>query len=74
MAAGEPPDWDLLVDDHAKRVFRVALRILGSVQDAEDVSQDAFAEAFQLHQAGSVRSWTGLLTIPGSPPDCRPGR
>ena len=37
------------------------MRILGSVQDAEDVSQDVFTEAFRLHSAGPVQSWTGLL-------------
>jgi RNA polymerase sigma-70 factor (ECF subfamily) len=61
MADGELPDWDRIVERHAARVFRVALRILGSVQDAEDASQDVFTEAFQLHRAGPVQSWTGLL-------------
>lgn len=55
------PDWDRIVERHGERVFRVALRILRSVQDAEDVSQDVFIEAFRLHQAGPVQSWTGLL-------------
>ena len=54
-------DWGGIVDRHAKCVFRVAMRILGSVQDAEDVSQDVFMEAFQLHSKTTVRNWTGLL-------------
>jgi RNA polymerase sigma factor (sigma-70 family) len=61
MADGELPDWDRIVERHAKRVFRVALRILGSVQDTEEVSQDVFAEAFRLHTKGPIQSWTGLL-------------
>jgi RNA polymerase sigma-70 factor, ECF subfamily len=61
MASSESPDWDRIVERHAERVFRVALRILGSVQDAEDVSQDVFTEAFQLHRRGPVQTWTGLL-------------
>ena len=61
MAESEEPDWDRIVECHATRVFRVALRILGSVQDAEDVSQDVFAEAFRLHSSGPVQSWVGLL-------------
>jgi RNA polymerase sigma-70 factor (ECF subfamily) len=56
-----PPDWDQIVEQHAKRVFQVAVRILGSVQDAEDVSQDVFLEAFRLRQVDRVRTWTGLL-------------
>jgi RNA polymerase sigma-70 factor (ECF subfamily) len=55
------PDWDRIVERHAERVFRVSLRILRSVQDAEDVSQDVFAEAFRLHSEGPIQSWTGLL-------------
>src|SRR3990172_7080633 len=55
------PNWDRIVERHAERVFRVALRIVGSVHDAEDVSQDVFSEAFRLHQAGPIQSWTGLL-------------
>src|SRR5262245_52136733 len=61
MADRDMPDWDGIVERHAQRVFRVAFRILGSVHDAEDVSQDVFAEVYRLHQSGPVQSWTGLL-------------
>ena len=61
MVADELPDWDRIVERHANRVFRVALRILGSVQDAEEVSQDVFTEAFRMHKRGPIQSWTGLL-------------
>ncbi len=56
-----PPDWGQLVERHAERVFRIAFRILGSVHDAEDVSQIVFTEAVEIHVAGSVQSWTGLF-------------
>lgn len=61
MTEGEPPDWDQIVEHHSQRVFRVAFRILRSVQDAEDVSQDVFTEAFRLHKTGPIQSWTGML-------------
>ena len=61
MTTGERPDWNRIVEKHSGRVFRIALRILGSVQEAEDVAQDAFVEAYQLHRAGPIQSWTGLL-------------
>ena len=35
-----------LVDRYQKRVFNVALRMLGNVQDAEDVTQTVFLNAF----------------------------
>jgi RNA polymerase sigma-70 factor (ECF subfamily) len=61
MADDGTPDWDAIVELHAPRVLRVALRIVGSLDDAEDVSQDVFAEAFRLHGKGPVQSWAGLL-------------
>lgn len=57
----ETPDWNNIVEQHAQRVLRVAMRVLGSVQDAEDVSQEVFVEAFRLSETGSVKCWTGLL-------------
>jgi RNA polymerase sigma-70 factor, ECF subfamily len=55
------PDWSRLVEEHADRVFRVAVRILGCVEDAEDVAQDVFTEAFRLQQQDHVQNWTGLF-------------
>lgn len=61
MNDGEAAHWDQLVDSHAARVFRVAWRILRSVHDAEDVSQEVFTEGYRLQQGGLVRNWTALL-------------
>lgn len=61
MTGEEQPNWAQIVNRHGKRVFRIAKRILGSVHDAEDVSQEVFTEAYRMHQAGPVQSWTGLL-------------
>jgi RNA polymerase sigma-70 factor, ECF subfamily len=61
MIENGSPNWDQIVDLHAQRVFRIAVRILKSVHDAEDVSQDVFAEAFRLHASGPVQSWAGLF-------------
>jgi RNA polymerase sigma-70 factor (ECF subfamily) len=61
MREGELADWNRIVEQHANHVFRVAMRILGCAQDAEDVSQDVFIEAFRLQQVDRVQSWPGLL-------------
>lgn len=55
------PDWNMIVQKHAERVFRIAYRILGSVHDAEDVSQIVFTEALRIRANGPVQSWTGLF-------------
>ena len=59
MADDLPPDWPKIVERHAERVFRISYRILGSVHDAEDVSQLVFIEARNVQEAGPIQSWTG---------------
>jgi RNA polymerase sigma-70 factor (ECF subfamily) len=61
MPIEQLPDWERIVERHAERVYRIAFRILGSVHDAEDVSQNVFTEAINRHAAGPVQSWTGLF-------------
>lgn len=58
----DSPNWNVIVEKHAERVFRIAYRILGSVHDAEDVSQLVFAEAFLLRTDGPVQSWAGVFS------------
>ena len=55
------PDWKELVDEHARLVYGVAYRIVGRVQDAEDVSQETFRETFELSNSGRVTDWRGCL-------------
>jgi RNA polymerase sigma-70 factor (ECF subfamily) len=56
-----PPDWNRIVDRCGERVLRIAVRILGSVHDAEEVSQEVFAEAYRLQKTRPVQCWNGLL-------------
>lgn len=55
------PDWDVLVREHGPAVLRISCHILGVVADAEDVTQDVFCEAWQMHTSGNVENWPGLL-------------
>ena len=55
------PEWVNLVDRHARLVYGVAFRIVGQIQDAEDVAQETFREAFELSTAGKVTDWRGCL-------------
>src|SRR5262245_42266790 len=57
----EPADWTAIVNAHGERVFRIALRIVGSIHDAEDVAQQVFLEAVRLQAGGAVRSWPAVL-------------
>jgi RNA polymerase sigma-70 factor (ECF subfamily) len=61
MAEEHPPDWPKIVERHAERVFRIAYRILGSVHDAEDVSQLVFIDAQKVRESGPIQSWSGLF-------------
>ena len=45
LAAGDERAFAALYDRFAARMYRTALRILGSREDAEDVVQDVFLAA-----------------------------
>lgn len=49
--AGDAEAFRCLVERHARGVFRLAFRMLGNEEDAEDVVQEAFLKAWsRLHQ------------------------
>jgi RNA polymerase sigma-70 factor (ECF subfamily) len=54
-------DFEEIVNAQITRVYRIAFRILGSTQDAEDVTQSVFAEAYRSHFRQNVIDWTGYL-------------
>ena len=55
------PDWNEIVNHNAANVLNAAYRVLGNLDDAEDVSQDVFAEAFCKWQSAPEQNWAGLL-------------
>ena len=55
------PDWAAIVQDHVAVVTNAALRVLGSVSDAEDVAREVFLEAFRKFEPNNEYSWAGLL-------------
>ncbi|MEK6233406.1 MAG: RNA polymerase sigma factor, partial [Planctomycetales bacterium] len=59
------PDVAQLVSDHHAELYRYAYRLTGSVNDAEDLTQQTFLQAqanlHQLRDRERARSW--LFTI-----------
>jgi RNA polymerase sigma-70 factor, ECF subfamily len=45
--AGDPAAFQALMERHARPVFRLAYRMTGNEQDAEDVVQETFLKAFR---------------------------
>jgi RNA polymerase sigma-70 factor (ECF subfamily) len=56
-----------LVDRYQRRLFNVALRMLGNVQDAEDVTQTVFGNAFDALKSYDPKyrffSWIYRMTV-----------
>lgn len=47
MKAGEPSSFERLVERYQDRVYRLALRISGNQQDAEEITQHVFLTTYQ---------------------------
>jgi len=54
-------DFNRMVDDHGPALFRIAYRMVGDRQDAEDLTQEAFHSAWKsrdlFQPGGSERAW-----------------
>jgi RNA polymerase sigma factor (sigma-70 family) len=65
MAAWVPPTWDEVVRQHAPRVYRLAYRLSGNPQDAEDLTQETFVRVFKSlasYQPGTFEGWLHRIT------------
>jgi RNA polymerase sigma-70 factor, ECF subfamily len=59
------PSWDELVRQHADRVYRLAYRLSGNQQDAEDLTQETFIRVFrsvQNYHPGTFEGWLHRIT------------
>lgn len=55
------PDWDAIVGEHGRLVWRTAYRLLGNHADASDCFQQAFLSALSAARTQQVENWGGLL-------------
>ena len=65
--AGDADAFRDLVDRHSRRIYRLALRMTGSVQDAEDVVQEAFLRAYRqldrFESRANFGTWLHRITV-----------
>jgi len=62
---GDMPTWAELVAEHADGVYRLAYRLSGDPQDAEDLTQDTFMRAFRslkMYRPGTFSGWLHRIT------------
>ncbi len=55
-------DWANLLDEHGPTMYRVAHRLLGRPEDAEDCVHDVFLEVIALADHSHVRTWPAFLS------------
>src|SRR3569623_3713061 len=60
-----PPTWDEVVHEHSARVYRLAYRLSGNQQDAEDLTQETFVRVFRSladYTPGTFEGWLHRIT------------
>ncbi|HEV3162583.1 MAG TPA: sigma-70 family RNA polymerase sigma factor [Isosphaeraceae bacterium] len=55
------PDWDAIVGQHGRLVWRTAYRLLGNHADAGDCFQETFLSALSAARRQRVDNWGGFL-------------
>ena len=59
------PSWDDVVRTHSARVYRLAYRLTGNQQDAEDLTQEVFVRVFRslaTYTPGTFEGWLHRIT------------
>ena len=59
------PSWAELVEEHADSVYRLAFRLSGNQQDAEDLTQETFLRVFRnlkTYKPGTFEGWLHRIT------------
>lgn len=54
-------DFDQIIEEFTRLVWKQALRMLGNQSDASDCLQTVFLEAFEVSRRLQVRNWSGFL-------------
>ena len=58
-------EWDALVEQHQRMVYRIAYSVLRNHHDAEDAAQEAFLKVFRssgkLAAAGNPKGWVAKI-------------
>ena len=60
-----PPSWEQVVREHSARVYRLAYRLSGNAQDAEDLTQETFIRVFRSlasYTPGTFEGWLHRIT------------
>ncbi|MGE5292588.1 MAG: RNA polymerase sigma factor SigE [Micromonosporaceae bacterium] len=60
-----PPSWEEVVRTHSARVYRLAYRLTGNPQDAEDLTQEVFVRVFRSlgrYTPGTFEGWLHRIT------------
>jgi RNA polymerase sigma-70 factor, ECF subfamily len=65
--AGDPDAFRDLVDRHSRRIYRLAFRMTGNTQDAEDVVQETFLRAYRqldrFESRANFGTWLHRITV-----------
>jgi RNA polymerase sigma factor (sigma-70 family) len=59
------PTWEQVVEEHSARVYRLAYRLSGNAQDAEDLTQETFLRVFRSlagFTPGTFEGWLHRIT------------
>ena len=62
---GAMPSWADIVAEHADSVYRLAYRLSGNAQDAEDLTQETFLRVFRSvknYKPGTFEGWLHRIT------------